>query len=157
MTRWTGQLSHQHWLRAEAFRLLDFGRVAVPNDRGAGWLDDDGVIDGTQPVQTWVTARMAHVFSLGHLMGVPGSRAVATRALDALLRARPGLLEIDLGRRFQEGAVTRGRVTRKHRGQLYRELWRVRSQLREQRCAIGFGQFEHTIEQRRQRAPALRI
>ncbi len=58
--------------------------MGVPAGRGADWLDVDGVVDGTKPVFTWVTARMAHVCSLGHLLGVLGSRAVASRALDAL-------------------------------------------------------------------------
>ena len=84
MTAWTERNSHRHWLQSETLRLLDFGRYAVPTDRGAGWLDDDGVIDATRPVFTWVTARTAHVYALGHLLGVPGSRAVATRALAAL-------------------------------------------------------------------------
>ena len=81
---WTERESHRQWLFTETLRLLDFGRGAVPTNRGAGWLDDDGVVDPAQPVFTWVTARMAHVYSLGHLLGVPGSRAVASRALDAL-------------------------------------------------------------------------
>jgi len=84
MMTWTERESHRQWLFTETLRLLDFGRGAVPTVRGAGWLDDDGVVDGAQPVFTWVTARMAHVYSLGHLLGVPGSRAVASRALDAL-------------------------------------------------------------------------
>ncbi|MBC7559703.1 MAG: AGE family epimerase/isomerase [Dermatophilaceae bacterium] len=81
---WTERESHRQWLFTETLRLLDFGRGAVPTGRGAGWLDDDGVVDGSQPVFTWVTARMAHVYSLGHLLGVPGSREVASRAIDAL-------------------------------------------------------------------------
>jgi len=81
---WTERPDHRHWLLTETRRLLDFGRGAVPTDRGAGWLDDDGSVEPAQPVFTWITARMAHVFALGHLLGVPGSRTVAIRAIAAL-------------------------------------------------------------------------
>ncbi len=84
MTAWTGLTGHRHWLNAETLRLLDFGRRAVPTVRGGGWLDDDGMVDPARPVFTWVTARMAHVYGLGHLLGVPGRRPIATRALAAL-------------------------------------------------------------------------
>jgi len=84
MITWTERAAHRHWLQTETLRLLDFGRGAVPTDQGAGWLDDDGAVDTTRPVHTWVTARMAHVYALGHLLGVPGSNAVAGRALEAL-------------------------------------------------------------------------
>lgn len=76
--------SHRRWLQTEMLRLLDFGAGAVPTGQGAGWLDDDGVVDPDRPVLTWITARMAHVYGLGHLLGVPGSGAIATRALTAL-------------------------------------------------------------------------
>jgi sulfoquinovose isomerase len=84
MIAWTERQCHRHWLHAETLRLLDFGLGAVPGDQGAGWLDDDGAVDPARPVFTWITARMAHVYALGHLLGVPGSRGVATRALVAL-------------------------------------------------------------------------
>jgi mannose/cellobiose epimerase-like protein (N-acyl-D-glucosamine 2-epimerase family) len=84
MIAWTERLSHQQWLRAETLRLLDFGRRATSVERGTGWLDDDGGIDAARPAFTWNTARTAHVYALGHLLGVPGSRAVATRAIAAL-------------------------------------------------------------------------
>ena len=83
MIAWTERPSHVHWLEAEGRRLLDFGR-GVTTARGAGWLDDDGAIDPTRPVFTWITARTAHVYALGYLLGIPGARPVAVRALDAL-------------------------------------------------------------------------
>jgi mannose/cellobiose epimerase-like protein (N-acyl-D-glucosamine 2-epimerase family) len=36
------------------------------------------------PPSPGITARTAHVYALGHLLGVPGCRALATRALVAL-------------------------------------------------------------------------
>ena len=84
MTTWTDLPTHRTWLRAEALRLLDFGRGTVPTTAGAQWLDDDGVVDATRPVFTWVTGRTVHVYGLGALLGVPGCAPVAQRALDAL-------------------------------------------------------------------------
>ncbi|RYV50662.1 AGE family epimerase/isomerase [Pengzhenrongella frigida] len=87
MTAWTTSRSHQRWLHTESLRLLAFGRGAVPTSGGAGWLDDDGVVDPTRGVFTWITGRTAHVYALGHLLGVPGAGPVATRAIAALSTA----------------------------------------------------------------------
>lgn len=84
MITWTERPSHQLWLHDETLRLLDFGRGALPTARGAAWLDDDGEPDPTRPVFTWITGRTAHVYALGHLLGVPGCRPIADRALAAL-------------------------------------------------------------------------
>ena len=51
---------------------------------GAGWLAADGSQDPTRPVFTWVTARMAHVYGLGYLLGVPGGRPIAEKAIKGL-------------------------------------------------------------------------
>ncbi|WP_123914558.1 AGE family epimerase/isomerase [Georgenia muralis] len=75
---------HLAWLDAERRRLLDFGLAQAPDDAGARWLDDDGVPEPGRAVHTWITARTVHVQSLGHLLGHPGSRPVAERALAGL-------------------------------------------------------------------------
>jgi len=87
MTTWTERPGHRDWLHTEGLRLLEFGRDSVQSDRGAGWLDDDGVVDTTRPVFTWMTARTAHVYALGHLLGVPGCGAVALSSVTALRTA----------------------------------------------------------------------
>ncbi|MEO6998752.1 MAG: AGE family epimerase/isomerase, partial [Terracoccus sp.] len=56
-----------------------------PSGRGAQYLNDDGIPDPTPPVHTWVTARMLHVYSLGHLAGIPGCTALAEAALEGLV------------------------------------------------------------------------
>lgn len=75
---------HRAWLLRHAQDLLTFGERFESPAGGAGWLDDEGEIDPAQPVFTYATARMAHVYGLGHLMGVPGARPRAQAALDAL-------------------------------------------------------------------------
>ena len=71
-------------LDAECNRLLDFGRHFPHPLGGAAWLDERGLPDLSRPVYTWITARMLHVYALGHLMGRPGDVDLAAQALDGL-------------------------------------------------------------------------
>jgi len=84
MTPWTDLRSHGAWLQTEFRRLLDFGLKAGLPDGGAGYLDDRGEVDPTQGVQTYITARMAHVYCLGAMSGIPGCVPVADAALAGL-------------------------------------------------------------------------
>jgi sulfoquinovose isomerase len=71
-------------LIAECDRLLDFGRHFPHPLGGAAWLDATGQPDLSKPVYTWITARMLHVYVLGHLMGRRGDADLAAEALDGL-------------------------------------------------------------------------
>ncbi|MFQ1002089.1 AGE family epimerase/isomerase [Modestobacter sp. SSW1-42] len=54
---------------------------AVPD--GFGWLGDGGeVLD--RPVETWISARMTHVFALGSLLDHPGAAGLAAHGVTAL-------------------------------------------------------------------------
>ncbi|WP_035748255.1 AGE family epimerase/isomerase [Glycomyces sp. NRRL B-16210] len=76
--------NHHLRLAAECRRLLAFGeRAAVPGG-GAAYLDATGTPDPTQGIRTWITARTAHVYSLGAMLGAPGSEPIADAALDGL-------------------------------------------------------------------------
>lgn len=81
---WLRTPTHLDWLDEHARSLLGFGVGVVSPDGGAGWLTDDGSLDPGRGVHTWITCRMAHVYGLGSLLGVPGSRPLAQAALDAL-------------------------------------------------------------------------
>ncbi|RBY81653.1 AGE family epimerase/isomerase [Geodermatophilus sp. TF02-6] len=64
-------------------RLLDFAeRSAVP--QGFGYLGDDGTVLPDRPVETWITARMTHVFGLAHLLGRPGADDLVRHGVQAL-------------------------------------------------------------------------
>ena len=82
--RWLDSPVHGAWLRAEEIRLLQFGRQVVRADGMAAWLDDSGSPDPSRPAQTWITARMAHVYYLGSLRGVPGCDDIARRLMRGL-------------------------------------------------------------------------
>ena len=72
------------WLDTECHRLLDFGRRFPHPAGGAGYLDDNGDVDLTRPVQTYITARMAHVYCLADLLGDTAGAALADQALAGL-------------------------------------------------------------------------
>src|SRR5580693_6201118 len=71
------------WRRAEASRLIGFGRAAALPDGGFGWLGANGEIDQTQPRPLYINARMTHVFALAHLQGVGGTDSLAASGIAA--------------------------------------------------------------------------
>jgi sulfoquinovose isomerase len=71
-------------LATERDRLLKFGRHFPHPLGGAAWLDTTGQPDLTRPVYTWITARMVHVYVLGHLLGRSGDGNLAAQALSGL-------------------------------------------------------------------------
>ncbi|OFE15999.1 N-acylglucosamine 2-epimerase [Humibacillus sp. DSM 29435] len=81
---WIDQPDHRAWLRLQTRLQLHFARRFPHPDGGAWYLDDDGRPDEALPVHTWISARMLHVYSLGHLAGIPGCAPLAGRALDGL-------------------------------------------------------------------------
>ncbi|SDC98222.1 AGE family epimerase/isomerase [Glycomyces harbinensis] len=91
MTPWPDSPHHHRWLDAECRRLLAFGaHLGLPRG-GAAYLDETGEPDAAQGVRTWITARTAHVYALGTLLGIPGSAPIADAALAGLTgRLRDG-------------------------------------------------------------------
>jgi len=64
-------------------RLLSFAaRSRVP--AGFGYLGDDGTVLTDRPVETWISARMTHVFSLGVLRAHPDAAELADHGVTAL-------------------------------------------------------------------------
>jgi mannose/cellobiose epimerase-like protein (N-acyl-D-glucosamine 2-epimerase family) len=73
------------WRRAEASRLIAFGRGAALADGGFGWLGAHGEVDPAQPRPLYVNSRMTYVFALAHLDGVAGAGSLAASGLGALV------------------------------------------------------------------------
>ncbi|UOY00759.1 AGE family epimerase/isomerase [Blastococcus sp. PRF04-17] len=65
-------------------RLLDFAERSLLAEGGFGYLGDDGVVLADRPVETWIVARMTHVFGLAHLLGRPGADDLARHGVVAL-------------------------------------------------------------------------
>ena len=64
--------------------LLRFGKQ-FPSPGGASYyLGDDGTPWKDRPRETWITSRMAHVYSIGSFLGHDGSEALADAALKGL-------------------------------------------------------------------------
>lgn len=84
MTRWIDQPDHVRWLQDQFAAQLRFGRGFPHPDGGAHYLGPDGRPDPSRPVHTWVTARMLHVYALGHLAGLPGCLPLSECALAGL-------------------------------------------------------------------------
>jgi mannose/cellobiose epimerase-like protein (N-acyl-D-glucosamine 2-epimerase family) len=72
------------WRRAEAGRLLAFGRAAALPGGGFGWLNEAGEIDPAQPCPLYLNARMTYVFALAHLQGTGDAGTLAASGLAAL-------------------------------------------------------------------------
>lgn len=80
---WIGSAWHERWLESETDRLLDFGRSARLATGGFARQGDDGTPqDGV--LELWLTCRMTHVYSLGHLMGRPGCGTLADHGIGAI-------------------------------------------------------------------------
>ena len=71
-------------LEAETNELLHFGHNFPAPQGGSYWLDDTGNPDLTQNIHTWITCRMAHVYSLGFLHGEPGAAELVDKAIAGL-------------------------------------------------------------------------
>lgn len=76
--------THRRWLDDHFRSLLEFGRRTGVDGGGAAWLDDRGTPVTAEGVQSWITSRTVHTFSLGALLGIPGARVIAQQALDGL-------------------------------------------------------------------------
>ncbi|HEY0126697.1 MAG TPA: AGE family epimerase/isomerase, partial [Blastococcus sp.] len=64
--------------------LLDFAARAWVDDGGFGYLGADGRVLPDRPVETWIVARMTHVFGLAALLGRPGSAELSRHGVAAL-------------------------------------------------------------------------
>ncbi len=79
-----GDPAHAHWLAEEGDRLLEFGRASRHPDGGFAWLSDDGTPQLDRPLELWITARMTHVYALGHLMDRPDCTSLVDHGIAAL-------------------------------------------------------------------------
>lgn len=66
-------------------RLLSFGHGFPSPGGGSYYLGDDGTPWKERNRETWITCRMAHVYSLGTLLGHEGSEALTDAALKGLM------------------------------------------------------------------------
>ncbi len=66
-------------------RLLDLAERSRLDAGGFGYLGADGEVIAGRPVESWIVARMTHVFGLGRLLGRPGADELVRHGVAALL------------------------------------------------------------------------
>jgi mannose/cellobiose epimerase-like protein (N-acyl-D-glucosamine 2-epimerase family) len=65
-------------------RLLAFAERSRLPDGGFGYLGADGAVVAGRPVETWIVARMTHVFGLAQLLGRAGADELVRHGVAAL-------------------------------------------------------------------------
>ncbi|KAB8287550.1 N-acyl-D-glucosamine 2-epimerase [Bifidobacterium avesanii] len=80
-----GTDENREFLKAAGEDLLAFGHNFPAPNGGSLWLNADGTTDPSHGVETWITSRMAHVYSMGAMLGHPGSEELADAALKGLI------------------------------------------------------------------------
>lgn len=73
------------FLKENAERLIKFGQQFPSAGGSSYYLGDDGTPWIDRPRETWITSRMAHVYSLGKLMGYDGAGELASKAIMGLV------------------------------------------------------------------------
>ncbi|MCR5746564.1 MAG: AGE family epimerase/isomerase [Lachnospiraceae bacterium] len=86
--------------------LLNFGQAFPSSGGGAYYLGDDGSPWKDRPRETWITSRMVHVYSMGELLGQPGSDSLA----DAGLKGLTGELKDDINGGWYAGISSDGSI-----------------------------------------------
>ena len=76
---------NKQFLKEGADRLWAFGHNFASPGGGSYYLGDDGQPWKDRPRETWITSRMAHVYSIGKMRGHEGSEALAEAAVKGLL------------------------------------------------------------------------
>ena len=79
-----GTPENRAFLAESAESLLRFGHRFPSPEGGSYYLGDDGTPWKDRSRETWITARMCHVYSLGVFLGHPGSEELADAALKGL-------------------------------------------------------------------------
>jgi mannose/cellobiose epimerase-like protein (N-acyl-D-glucosamine 2-epimerase family) len=82
---WRSRAYHRGWLSDQARSLFDFFQRDSINPRGGFYdIDDEGRAIPGSLRQVHATARMVHCFSIGSLLGHPGSDAIVDHGMQFL-------------------------------------------------------------------------
>ena len=80
---WFESVEHSRWLSEEMRALLRHGHAAM-TPTGFGYFNAEGEVDRGRPVDLAITARMTYAYSLGVLLGIPGSRKFCDHGVTCL-------------------------------------------------------------------------
>ena len=76
--------THLDFLRNQANSLVDFARGSVLPSGGFGYLDAEGHVDSSKPLECYLQCRKIQVFGLAHLMGLSDGKSLVQHGVDAL-------------------------------------------------------------------------
>ena len=79
-----GTEENKQWQRSIRENLLEFGKDFASPSGASYYLGDDGKPWKERARETYITARMAHVYSIGCLLGRKGSRDLSEAAIRGL-------------------------------------------------------------------------
>lgn len=65
--------------------LVEFGRKFPSPGGGSYYLGDDGTPWKDRNIETWITCRMVHVYSIAHMLGYDGAFELASKGVKGLL------------------------------------------------------------------------
>ncbi len=85
--RWADRPAHRSWLEDQLRSLVRFSLRTIRPEGGFYYPAEDGTPQPGREVELFLTARMTHMASIGHLRGVPGSG----RLLDHGVRSLRGV------------------------------------------------------------------
>ena len=95
---------NKQFLRENAETLLAFGHKFPSSGGGSYYLGDDGTPWKDRNRETWITCRMAHVYSLGVMLGHDGSEQL----VDAALKGLTGEMHDDINGGWYAGLTKDG-------------------------------------------------
>ena len=97
---------NKEFLKEMRDQLLSFGHNFPSPGGGSYYLGDDGTPWKDRPRETWITCRMAHVYSMGSFLGHEGSEAL----VDAALKGLKGELHDDVNGGWYAGLTADGKI-----------------------------------------------
>ena len=97
---------NKEFLKEMRDQLLSFGHNFPSPGGGSYYLGDDGMPWKDRPRETWITCRMAHVYSMGSFLGHEGSEAL----VDAALKGLKGELHDDVNGGWYAGLTADGKI-----------------------------------------------
>ena len=79
-----GTEENRDFLNELTGNLVNFGRRFPSPGGGSYYLGDDGTPWTDRPIETWITCRMVHVYSIAHLLGYDGTLELAAKGVRGL-------------------------------------------------------------------------
>lgn len=80
-----GTQENKDYLKNMTQKLLHFGRKFPSPEGSSYYLGEDGTPWMTRPRETWITCRMAHVYSIGCFLNYAGSEQLVDAAITGLM------------------------------------------------------------------------